>query len=319
MLVGCPKCKTRFRLDEVKSAAENIVLRCGCCRTIFRIKGVPAGQGPDSGTADKKMPGRLTVLLANESRDFCAAVERVLSCESFEVISIHDGKAAFDFILEHKPAVVVVDVALPSMYGFEICERIRDFPALSVVKTILIASIFDKTRYKREPVSLYGADDYIEKHHIPDSLAAKINRLVYGQSAVEPAAKDDLPVEDESGVDPEPLTNHEMERQEAVREEIRIDEEVNTVVAEDPTVLEAHAKARRFARIIVSDIALYNQKKVEEGIRTGTFFDLLGEDVMEGRRLYENRVPPEVRLGTSYLEDAFNEFISRKNHEMSAN
>jgi CheY-like chemotaxis protein len=71
-----------------------------------------------------------------------------------------------DLIEERHPDVVLLDVALPTMYGFEICERIRNTPALSGVKTILIASIYDKTRYKREPQSLYGADDYIEKHHI---------------------------------------------------------------------------------------------------------------------------------------------------------
>ena len=43
---------------------------------------------------------------------------------------------------------------------------------------ILIASVFNKTAYKRTPHSLYGADDYVEQHHIPDMLPVKLARLI---------------------------------------------------------------------------------------------------------------------------------------------
>ena len=63
---------------------------------------------------------------------------------------------------------------------FEIgsCERLRGKPSLSDTGIILIASVFQHTRYKRAPTSLYGADDYVEKHHIRDRLLEKITRLL---------------------------------------------------------------------------------------------------------------------------------------------
>jgi hypothetical protein len=83
--------------------------------------------------------------------------------------------------------------------------------------------------------------------------------------------------------------------------------------------MEAHRKARRLARIIVTDIALYNQKKVEQGILSGTFYELFEDDIREGRRLFEQRVPEMVRTGTSYLEDAFEEFLAQKAVELARN
>ncbi|TLN04340.1 response regulator, partial [bacterium] len=259
------------------------------------------------------------VLVANESPAFCSAVERTLASEPFRVVCSHDGLEAMGLIEKTLPGVVLLDVALPTMYGFEICDRIRGNPALSSVKTILIASIYDKTRYKREPQSLYGADDYIEKHHIPDSLAAKIYRLVFGQQAVEGDTGECTEPETEvcrdmAGAAPAA----DAATQEEVREEIRLDEESKTSVQDDPDLVAAHEKARRLARIIVTDIALYNQKKVEEGIRSGTFRELLREEIREGGLLFERRVPVSVREGTSYLEDAFEEFIARKSFELSA-
>lgn len=319
MLVGCPECKSRYRLDDSRVRAEGVVLRCGKCRAFFRLAGRTAASRQCPRSESLRMDGApVTVLVANESPAFCAAVERTLSQEPFRVISSHDGREAMDLIEKTLPDVVLLDVALPTMYGFEICDRIRNNPALSAVRTILIASIYDKTRYKREPQSLYGADDYIEKHHIPDSLAAKIYRLVFGQQAVETDPGEGVEpggeVRGEAAVSRSPA---DEEIQEEVREEIRLDEESATSVLEDPDLAEARDKARRLARIIVTDIALYNQKKVEEGIRNGTFRELFCEEIREGRLLFERRVSDRVREGTSYLEDAFEEFISRKSVELT--
>ncbi len=89
--------------------------------------------------------------------------------------------------------------------------------------------------------------------------------------------------------------------------------DIPRVDEQDPEAVE---KARRFARIIVSDIALYNQETVIEGIKKGTFFELLKTDVTEGRELYEKRVPAAIRDQKDYYQEAFDNFIraaQRKN------
>lgn len=52
--------------------------------------------------------------------------------------------------------------------------------------------------------------------------------------------------------------------------------------------------AFRLARAIVSDIALYNQDKVREGIKNDNIFDVLAEELQEGRDHYHGRVSPEL-------------------------
>lgn len=320
MLVGCPKCRTLYRIDDSRVAGAGVILRCSRCFTPFRLPVKttnPAPAAPDEVPASGVRSIR--VLVANESPDFCRAVERVLVSEPFTVLASHDGHETLAMIDEHRPDVVLLDVALPGIYGFEICERIRNNPDLASVKTVLIASIYDKTRYKREPQALYGADDYIEKHHIPDFLAAKIYRLVLGQKTVDEAPDGTGEAEEDVRADAREFTPVEMEDQEAARDEIRKDEERKTSAADSPETMEAHRKARRLARIIVTDIALYNQKKVEQGILSGTFYELFEDDIREGRRLFEQRVPEMVRTGTSYLEDAFEEFLAQKAVELARN
>ncbi|HEY6873622.1 MAG TPA: hypothetical protein VI298_12950 [Geobacteraceae bacterium] len=53
-------------------------------------------------------------------------------------------------------------------------------------------------------------------------------------------------------------------------------------------------QARRLARAIISDVALYNREKVEEGIRNDTIFELLTDELEEGRQHFISRVAPEI-------------------------
>ncbi len=69
-------------------------------------------------------------------------------------------------------------------------------------------------------------------------------------------------------------------------------------VVKDPDV------ARRIARAVVSDIALYNQKKVEEGIAADNLFEVLQEEIEEGRNYYNSRIDPEIARTTNYFNQA---------------
>lgn len=316
MLVGCPACKTRYRVDATRLTPAGSVLCCSRCRTFFRInQPVQVVTAPPRPCAEPESPRNITVLVANESPDFCGTVSQVLADEPFTVFWCHNGQDTLAALHENKPDVVLLDVALPGMYGFEICDYLRVHPELGPVRTILIASIYDKTRYKREPQSLYGADDYIEKHHIPDSLAAKIYRLVLGQEHLDPVV-DAEASEESCAADLSVPSPGEMEEQERVRREIRQDEQVQTVSESGVVREDAHEKARRLARIIVADIALYNQERVEAAVKAGTFSDEFAEEILEGSRLYEQRVPSNVRQGTSYLAQALTDFLALKQSEL---
>jgi len=103
------------------------------------------------------------------------------------------------------------------------------------------------------------------------------------------------------------------------RQEIRKPEPKPEPPVQAPATLQspAHEKAKRLARLIVSDIVLYNQAAVDEGVRNNTFAELLAHDIQEARALYAQRVSEEVRNGTSYLEEAFSELIARKKRDMT--
>ncbi|TMA44722.1 MAG: hypothetical protein E6J82_03705 [Deltaproteobacteria bacterium] len=73
--------------------------------------------------------------------------------------------------------------------------------------------------------------------------------------------------------------------------------------------------ANRLARAIASDLSLYNEAKIKEGIENDTFFSVLQEEIAEGRAHYESRVDPRLLGSTNFFDRALVDVIlARKGH-----
>jgi len=64
-----------------------------------------------------------------------------------------------------------------------------------------------------------------------------------------------------------------------------------------------HERAKRLARLIVSDLILYNQQKIMEGIMNDSLFELLKDEIQKGREYYEKNVDPLVLAQTNYFNE----------------
>jgi hypothetical protein len=64
-----------------------------------------------------------------------------------------------------------------------------------------------------------------------------------------------------------------------------------------------HDEARRFARLLVSEIKLYNEAKVEQGRKNKDLYERLKEDIDRSRQMYDERIPEDVRKGSNYFYD----------------
>jgi spore germination protein GerM len=73
--------------------------------------------------------------------------------------------------------------------------------------------------------------------------------------------------------------------------------------------------ANRLARAIASDLSLYNEAKIKEGIENDNFFSVLTDEIQEGRAHYESRVAPQLVSSTNFFDRALVDVIlARKGH-----
>lgn len=75
-------------------------------------------------------------------------------------------------------------------------------------------------------------------------------------------------------------------------------------------------EARRLARLILSDIIIYHTEKVDRGVRENKFFEILKEEIEEGRSYYDSRVPFRVRRDTEIFTETLQQFVLMKREEL---
>ena len=88
--------------------------------------------------------------------------------------------------------------------------------------------------------------------------------------------------------------------------------EKQTVAQEPPE----YDEARRLARLILSDIIIYHAAKVEQAIRDNSFFEVLREEIEEGRQYYDSRVPLRVRRDSEIFTETLQQFVQMKREEL---
>ena len=308
-IIRCPACRRYYRIAG--PPAPGTRLRCSKCGEIFSMAAAAKAPGPTLATPVPAPAGveQSRVLVATDGQEFQILIGKVLGAAGFSLRQACSGDEAWEAIGSWRPHVALLDVGLPGVPAFEVCDRVRADMALRGIGLILIASVFQQTRYKRAPTSLYGADDYIEKHHIRDWLPGKVVRLLSVDSA--PAAPE-AAAPALSGAGKYPGRIDEREQETLIREEL-----YGSQGRERKGLERVREQLRRYARIIVSDIALYNQKTVEQGIREGTFSELLKREIDEGYRLYLLRVPPSTG-GEDYYHEAVRDFIAMRTGALGA-
>jgi hypothetical protein len=79
-------------------------------------------------------------------------------------------------------------------------------------------------------------------------------------------------------------------------------------------LIETEEAARRLARAIASDLSLYNEEKIVQGIQTDDLFNVLSEEVEEGRALYKSRVSPDLYQKNFYDRALVDILVKSKGH-----
>jgi DNA-binding response OmpR family regulator len=119
-----------------------------------------------------------TILVADDEEDLRELVSYRLSRSGYEVVEAVDGQEAFELATERTPDLMVLDVMMPRLDGYELTRRVREQDSLRSVPVILLTARSQETDVGRG--FDVGADDYLKKPFNPDELVARV-RAVLGR------------------------------------------------------------------------------------------------------------------------------------------
>jgi two-component system response regulator CpxR len=113
------------------------------------------------------------VLVVDDDVELCGLVQEYLTAEGFSLKAVHDGEQGLQQALTNEYALVVLDVMLPGINGFEVLRRIRSVSKIPVL--LLTARGEDVDRIVGLEI---GADDYLPKPFNPRELVARIRAIL---------------------------------------------------------------------------------------------------------------------------------------------
>jgi DNA-binding response OmpR family regulator len=120
------------------------------------------------------MPAKkTTILTADDDPQLLRLVARNLELEDYEVLVASDGKQALEQIEQRAPELVLLDVMMPRMDGFTVCQRVREFSAVPIIIVTARGQDQDKVR----GLDL-GADDYLTKPFSIEELLARVRAVL---------------------------------------------------------------------------------------------------------------------------------------------
>lgn len=113
------------------------------------------------------------ILIVDDEPRFLRLIEANLQTEGYEIIQAKDGKQAVDETVSQQPDLVLLDVMMPEMDGFQACERIREFSNVPII--MLTAKGEEDQRIKGLNL---GADDYIVKPFSAGEMLARVRAVL---------------------------------------------------------------------------------------------------------------------------------------------
>jgi len=209
-------------------------------------------------------------LVAHEDLQVQQQLQKRIGPLGGRLVCCDSAAAVHAALLPAEPCVLLLDVAFCGSFPFQLIEQISA-AGEPLHKVILLPSVFNRTAYKKRPDSLYGADAYLELHHIGDRLVPLLAELF-------PALAQSLETA-------QPMLTRGAERK--------------------LPPADVFGQADKLAKLLVADILLYHQPQLEEGIETGQLQQLFAEQLTEGRRLLTQRLPAAADLPVDFIQQAF--------------
>ena len=129
---------------------------------------------PGAGRPGRQRLGR--VLLVEDEQDVAELIRYNLTKEGYDVVLSANGNEALRLAREHRPDVLLLDIMVPQLNGWEVCRRLKKDPDLSQIPVIMLSGRVEEG----DKVFGFevGADDYVTKPFSPRELIARIRAVL---------------------------------------------------------------------------------------------------------------------------------------------
>jgi DNA-binding response OmpR family regulator len=116
------------------------------------------------------------ILVAEDERDIRDLIAFTLRFAGFEVVTFANGEEAYLATAQEMPDLILMDVRMPVMTGYEACERIKEDPKISNIPVVFLSAKGQESEIQTGLNA--GASEYLLKPFAPDELTSRVRELL---------------------------------------------------------------------------------------------------------------------------------------------
>ena len=177
MIVRCPKCREETRLREYSPGEKVVSFLCPACNSIVRLDlAMDEVKSSSAATSYDRTEHRRRILVADDSRMVRRMVTDLLEAAGYEVLQAEDGLQTIRRVRDDHPDLVLLDLLMPKMTGFDVLREIRKDARVREIPVLVMSGV-----YKQDIVTFLqqlGARGFIDKDTLQDNLAFRVGALV---------------------------------------------------------------------------------------------------------------------------------------------
>lgn len=121
------------------------------------------------------------ILLVDDDADFTEATKLLLESRSYDVTVANDGREGLKKVQAERPNLIILDVMMPEMDGYQACARLKADPEYKQIPILLLTAVGEAiptTSYTKEMGMRIEADDYIPKPVEPMQIVERVEKLL---------------------------------------------------------------------------------------------------------------------------------------------
>ncbi len=123
------------------------------------------------------------VLIADDDPSILMSLEFLMKKQGYNVLIARNSSEAYDLLQQHQPRVLLLDIMMPGMNGYELCAFVRETPGFERTKVIFLSAKSKECDIKRGYDA--GADLYLPKPFSTRELVAKVREMVPAEPSTE--------------------------------------------------------------------------------------------------------------------------------------
>ncbi|MAT14818.1 MAG: two-component system response regulator [Planctomyces sp.] len=110
-------------------------------------------------SAEPLPPSR--ILIADDNIQNCELLDAHLGAENYEIFMAHDGKETLEKVAECNPDLVLLDIMMPKLSGYEVCQQLKADPKTAKIPILVVTALHEKGDIEKAVRS--GCDDFLSK------------------------------------------------------------------------------------------------------------------------------------------------------------